>query len=230
MSIKAIHAAGTRIDQQTSLRLPVNRSRGGLAVIMHLDIPSGEFAGYIFDLDGTLVDTMPLHYVAWRDTLREFGLNQDLDEDLFYSLGGVPAVNVAGILNQHYGTTFEPLGLREVKEERFVKLLPDAPLIEPVVSFAREMAKTHPVSVASGGPRDLVNDTLEKRGLAPLFPVVVSANDVEHGKPAPDTFLLAAEKMGVAAESCLVFEDAQLGIEAAEAADMQWVRIPRNFS
>ena len=75
-----------------------------------------------------------------------------------------------------------------------------------------------------------MNDTLEKRGLAPLFPVVVSANDVEHGKPAPDTFLLAAEKMGVAAESCLVFEDAQLGMEAAEAADMQWVRIPRNFS
>ena len=101
MSIKAIHAAGTRIDQQTSLLLPVNRSRGWLAVIMHLDIPSIEFAGYIFDLDGTLVDTMQLHYAAWRDTLREFGLNQDLDEDLFYSLGGVPAVNVAGILNQH---------------------------------------------------------------------------------------------------------------------------------
>jgi len=197
---------------------------------MHLEIPSGEFAGYIFDLDGTLVDTMPLHYTAWRDTLREFGLNQDLDEDLFYSLGGVPAVKVAGIFNKHYGTNFEPLGLREVKEELFVRLLPDAPLIEPVVSFAKQMAKTHPVSVASGGPRDVVTNTLEKRGLAPLFPVVVTANDVEHGKPAPDTFLLAAEKMGVAAEDCLVFEDAELGIEAAEAAGMKWVRIPRNSS
>jgi len=210
--------------------LPVNRSRGGLVVIMHLEIPSGEFAGYIFDLDGTLVDTMPLHYTAWRDTLREFGLKQDLDEDLFYSLGGVPAVKVADIFNQHYGTSFEPLRLREVKEERFVRLLPDAPLIEPVVAFARQMAKTHPVSVASGGPRDLVTDTLEKRGLAPLFPVVVSANDVEHGKPAPDTFLLAAEKMGVAAEDCLVFEDAELGLEAAEAAGMKWVRVPRQSS
>lgn len=196
---------------------------------MHLDIPSGEFAGYIFDLDGTLVDTMPLHYAAWRDTLREFGLNQDLDEDLFYSLGGVPAVKVADIFNRRYGTTFEPLGLREVKEARFVKLLPEAPLIEPVVAFARLMAKTHPVSVASGGPRDLVTDTLEKRGLAPLFPVVVSADDVVHGKPAPDTFLLAAEKMGVAPQGCLVFEDAEFGIEAAEAAEMKWVRIPRNF-
>ena len=92
------------------------------------------------------------------------------------------------------------------------------------------MAKTHPVSVASGGPRDVVTYTLEKRGLAPLFPVVVSADDVEHGKPAPDTFLLAAKRMGVTASDCLVFEDAELGIEAAEAAEMQWVKIPRIFS
>lgn len=194
---------------------------------MHLEIPSGEFAGYIFDLDGTLVDTMPLHYAAWRDTMREFGLDRDLDEHLFYSLGGVPAVKVADIFNQHYGTNFEPLALREVKEARFGKLLPAAPLIESVVAFARQVAATHPVSVASGGPRDVVTDTLETRGLSALFPVVVTADDVERGKPAPDTFLLAAEKMGVAAEGCLVFEDAELGIEAAKAAGMQWVRIPR---
>ena len=111
-----------------------------------------------------------------------------------------------------------------------MKRLPEAPLIEPVVTFARQMAKSHPVSVASGGPRDLVTDTLDKRGLASLFPVVVTADDVEHGKPAPDTFLLASEKMGVAADGCLVFEDAELGIEAAEAAGMKWVRIPRNLS
>lgn len=197
---------------------------------MHLEIPSGEFAGYIFDLDGTLVDTMPLHYSAWRDTLREFGLNRDLDEELFYSLGGVPAVKVAGIFNQHYGTDFEPLSLRETKEVRFTKLLPEAPLIEPVVEFARQVAKTHPVSVASGGPRDVVLDTLESRGLSPLFPVVVASDDVRNGKPAPDTFLLAAEKMDVPAERCLVFEDAELGIEAAEAAGMRWVRIPRGSS
>ncbi len=198
--------------------------------MMDLDIPAEEFSGYIFDLDGTLVDTMPLHYAAWRDTLRAFGLDQDLDEDLFYSLGGVPAVKVAGIFNQHYGTSFEALALREEKEQRFVELLPQASLIEPVVAFARKVAATHPVSVASGGPRDVVLDTLEKRGLAPLFPVVVSADDVEHGKPAPDTFLLAAEKMGVAPKECLVFEDAELGIEAAKAAEMKWVRIPRSLT
>lgn len=194
---------------------------------MQLDIPAGDFAGYIFDLDGTLVNTMPLHYVAWRDTLREFGLHRDLDEELFYSLGGVPALKVAEIFNQHYGTDFEPLALREVKEGRFIALLPQAPLIEPVVEFARRVALTHPVSVASGGPKEIVLDTLVSRGLRPLFPVVVSADDMQRGKPAPDSFLLAAQQMNVPAEQCLVFEDAEPGIQAAEAAGMKWVRVPR---
>jgi beta-phosphoglucomutase family hydrolase len=200
---------------------------GGVSGFMQLDIPTGDFAGYIFDLDGTLVNTMPLHYVAWRDTLREFGLNRDLDEELFYSLGGVPAVKVADIFNRHHGTDFEPIALREVKERRFTALLPEAPLIAPVVEIARRVAKTHPVSVASGGPKDVVLETLVSRGLHMLFPVVVAADDVQHGKPAPDTFLLAARHMNVPADQCLVFEDAELGIQAAEAAGMKWVRVPR---
>ena len=194
---------------------------------MQLDIPAGDFAGYIFDLDGTLVNTMPLHYVAWRDTLREFGLGCDLDEELFYSLGGVPALKVAEIFNRHYGTDFAPLALREVKEGRFAALLPQAPLIEPVVEFARRVALTRPVSVASGGPKAMVLETLVSRGLRPLFPVVVAADDVRLGKPAPDSFLLAARQMDVPAGQCLVFEDAEPGIQAAEAAGMKWVRVPR---
>lgn len=194
---------------------------------MRLDIPAGNFTGYIFDLDGTLVDTMPLHYAAWRDTFREFGLNRDIDEAVFYSLGGVPAAQVAEIFNRHHGTAYAPLELREVKERRFGALLPTAPLIKAVVDFARRIAATHPISVASGGPREVVRETLVHRGLDKLFPVVVTADDVRHGKPAPDTFLLAAEKMGVSARGCLVFEDAELGIQAAEAAGMKWVRVPR---
>ncbi|MCC6416531.1 MAG: HAD-IA family hydrolase [Opitutaceae bacterium] len=194
---------------------------------MQLDIPAGDFAGYIFDLDGTLVDTMPLHYAAWRDTLREFGLGRDLSEELFYSLGGVPATQVAELINQYYGTRFDPMAVRTAKEVRCAALLPGAPLIEPVVAFARRVAAAHQVGVASGGPHEVVRATLAFCGLDHLFPVVVGADDVRHGKPAPDTFLLAAEKMGVPAEQCLVFEDAELGIQAAAAAGMKWVRVPR---
>jgi beta-phosphoglucomutase family hydrolase len=193
---------------------------------MQLDIPPGDFAGYIFDLDGTLVDTMPLHYLAWRDALRDHGVNRDLDEELFYSLGGVPALQVAEVFRVHNGANFDVLRTRSTKEARFEAMLPRATLIEPVVNYARQMARLAPVSVASGGPREVVLRTLHHHELDQLFRVVVTADDVQRGKPAPDSFLLAAERMGVAPERCLVFEDAEPGIAAARAAGMQFVRIP----
>ena len=90
---------------------------------------------------------------------------------------------------------------------------------------AREVAKTRPLAIASGGPREIVERSLAVSGLAALFPVVVSADDVVHGKPSPDMFLLAAKRMGVPADRCLVFEDAEPGMRAAEAAGMPWVRV-----
>jgi HAD superfamily hydrolase (TIGR01509 family) len=193
---------------------------------MKLDIPPGDFAGYIFDLDGTLVDTMPLHFRAWEAAMRVAGLTCPLDEDLFYSLGGVPTRRVAELIAAHYGLRIDPDAVFHHKESLFQELQGDARLIGPVADFARRVARTHPVAIASGGPRDIVRRSLELTGLAPLFPVVVTADDVVHGKPAPDMFLLAARQMGVEPGSCLVFEDAEPGMRAAEAAGMKWVRVP----
>jgi beta-phosphoglucomutase family hydrolase len=193
---------------------------------MKLEIPSGDFAGYIFDLDGTLVDTMPLHYRAWDTAMRAVGLQAPLDEDLFYSLGGVPTRRVAELIAGHYQLEVDPHSVFHHKEALFQEVQADAKLIEPVVEFARRMASTHPVAIASGGPREIVSRSLELSGLAPLFKVVVTADDVVHGKPAPDIFLLAARRMGVAPERCLVFEDAEPGVRAAEAAGMRYVRVP----
>jgi beta-phosphoglucomutase family hydrolase len=193
---------------------------------MKLDIPAGEFAAYIFDLDGTLIDTMPLHYRAWDAAMQRAGLPHQLDEELFYSLGGVPTLKVAELIGQHYGLKLDPHAIFEHKESLFKDLQKDAKLIEPTVAFARKMAATHPLAIASGGPRDIVKRSLELTGLAPLFKVVVSADDVVHGKPAPDMFLLAAKLMSVAPERCLVFEDAVPGMRAAEAAGMKYVHVP----
>jgi len=193
---------------------------------MKLDIPPGDFAGYIFDLDGTLVDTMPLHFRAWEAAMRVAGLTCPLDEDLFYSLGGVPTRRVVELIAAHYGLRIDPDAVFHHKESLFQELQGDARLIGPVADFARRVARTHPVAIASGGPRDIVRRSLELTGLAPLFPVVVTADDVVHGKPAPDMFLLAARQMGVEPDSCLVFEDAEPGMRAAEAAGMKWVRVP----
>ena len=193
---------------------------------MKLDIPDGDFAGYIFDLDGTLVDTMPLHYRAWDEAMRAAGLHCTLDEELFYSLGGVPTLKVAELIGKHYGLKVDPHAIFDHKEALFQSLQNDAKLIEPVVEIARRVALTHPVAIASGGPRAIVHGMLKLTGLAPLFKVVVTPEDVVHGKPHPDMFLLAAKKIGVAPEKCLVFEDAEPGMRAAEAAGMQWVRVP----
>jgi beta-phosphoglucomutase family hydrolase len=193
---------------------------------MQLDIPAGDFAGYIFDLDGTLIDTMPLHYRAWDRAMRAAGLPHALDEDYFYALGGVPTRRVAELFGEHYGLKLDPDHVFHAKEAFFTELQAEARLIEPVVAIARRMHATHPLAIASGGPRVIVSRSLQITGLAPLFRAVVTADDVVHGKPSPDMFLLAAEQLGVAPERCLVFEDAEPGIKGALAAGMQVVRVP----
>lgn len=207
------------------------RLRGGRRVVrwpfsMKLDIPAGDFAGYIFDCDGTLVDTMPLHYQAWNLAMQRAGLRGELSEDLFYSLGGVPTRRVAELMGQHYNLAVDPDRMFVEKEEIFLELQTDLKPIPAVVEFARAVARLAPVSVASGGPKPIVRETLARVGLADLFPIVVTPEDVKRGKPAPDLFLLAAEKMGVPPQRCLVFEDADPGVEAAKAAGMRWVYVP----
>ncbi len=196
---------------------------------MQLDIPAGDFAGYIFDLDGTLVDTMPAHFRAWQAALRHEGLAGNLDEDYFYALGGVPSAQVAVLLAARHGVPLpEPDRLADRKEELYRERLHEVSPIAPVVEFARRVADTHPVAIATGGTPDVAFPSLRAAGLERLFSIVVTPLDVApgRGKPHPDMFLEAARRMGVAPESCLVFEDAEPGRRAALAAGMQVVLVP----
>ena len=194
---------------------------------MTLDIPEGDFAGYIFDLDGTLVDSMPLHYRAWDTALRHFGMPGRFDIDLFYSLGGTNAQRSTIAVGKHYGLEFDVDKVIAMKEALYVSFLTDIKLIEPVVAFARRVAKTHPVAIATGNFRDVTTATLKASKLDSIFEIVVTCDDVppDRGKPHPDMFLLAAKLCGAAPEKCLVFEDAAPGIQAATAAGMTVVRV-----
>jgi HAD superfamily hydrolase (TIGR01509 family) len=128
----------------------------------------------------------------------------------------------------HYGLVVDPLKIEHTKEAYFLTMLDAVDHIAPVVEFARRVAKTHPVSIATGGMPEVALPALKATGLDDLFKIVVTPRDVApgRGKPAPDMFLLAAEKMGVEPSKCLVFEDAEPGIRAALAAGMQVVRVP----
>jgi len=195
---------------------------------MKLDIPAGDFDAYIFDLDGTLVDSMPLHYRAWDAAMREFGLREKLDENLFYALGGVNSQAVASTFAKRYGLMLDPEKTMHVKEAMYLKLLPELKRIVPVANFAERVAKTHPVAIATGGFMDIAGPALKATGLDAIFKIVVTPADVApgRGKPHPDMFALAAKRCGVNPKNCLAFEDAAPGIQAATAAGMKVVHVP----
>jgi len=193
---------------------------------MKLRIPDREFGGYIFDCDGTLADTMPLHYRAWSELLKDYGAT--LSEDLFYQMGGKPTEGILGHLRDELAMPIHDLAqAAQRKEALFLDLLPEVRPIDADVAVARRWYGIKPLAVASGGFRRNVEMTLEALGILSLFDAIVCVEDCARGKPFPDPFLEAARRLRVAAPDCLVFEDSPLGIEAAAAAGMQWVFVPR---
>jgi HAD superfamily hydrolase (TIGR01509 family) len=189
-----------------------------------IQIPEGEFAAYIFDCDGTIADTMPLHYKAWLAALREHQC--DFPEALFYELGGTPTTRIVELLNERHGYSMSPAETAGRKEVYFLEMLSEIAPIEPVVAIVHEVSGRLPMAVASGGHRRVVTRTLDALGLLEKFDVIVCSEDYARGKPSPDPFLVAAERLGVKPESCLVFEDTPTGEQAALAAGMVSVLVP----
>jgi beta-phosphoglucomutase family hydrolase len=189
-----------------------------------LELPTGDFAAYIFDCDGTLADTMPTHYKAWQTALGAHAAN--FPEAMFYELGGVPTARIVEIINERHGLSLPVEATVAIKESLFLELSPEVAAIEPVVAIAKACAGHKPMAVASGGHRRIVLNTLRALGIVDLFHAIVTAEDYKRGKPAPDPFLEAALRLGVPPERCLVFEDTATGIAAAAAAGMQSVLVP----
>lgn len=175
--------------------------------------------GLIFDCDGTLADTMPLHFVAWRATLDQY--NVPLNEDRFYSLAGQPTVHIVQLLLNEQGIEDDAQRISVEKEQAFLDVLDDVQPIEAIVSIAREYHGKLPMGVGSGSRRDVVERILKRIKLDDIFDCVVGAEDTEKHKPEPDVFLEVARKLNVSPELCRVYEDADLGVEAAKRANME---------
>jgi len=190
-----------------------------------LELPPGPFEAFIFDVDGTIADTMPLHYEAWIDALGPWA--RFFPEEVFYSLGGTKTDRVAEIVRERANAGFDAAEIVHKKETYFLHHLGDAIPIQPVIDVIAEWRGKIPMAVASGGFRRVVEETLRGVGLDGYFEVLVAAEDVVHGKPDPEPFLKAAEMLGVNPAKCLVFEDSPTGIAAAKAAGMAWVEILR---
>jgi HAD superfamily hydrolase (TIGR01509 family) len=182
---------------------------------------------FIFDLDGTLADTMPAHYVAWTAVARRHGLS--FPEDRFYALGGVPTVKIAAMLIAEAGQTLDPVLVAREKEQAYLDqvLGGAAPIqaIAPVLEIARQRRADGPMAVASGSVRRLVDHTLGALGIADWFVAVIAAEDTPRHKPEPDVFLEAARRMSAAPDRCTVYEDTEVGLEAARRAGMHAVDV-----
>ena len=191
---------------------------------MRLQLPVGNFAAYLFDCDGTIADSMPLHFVAWQQALGEWGAV--FDEETFYAWGGKPTAQIVAELNAAQGLKMPLQAVADRKEDLYYELLPELKAIPEVLEHIKAQYGRMPFAVVSGSCRDSVIKTLTAVDLLDLFPVIVGSEDYPRSKPAPDAFLEGAARLGVAPKDCLVFEDTALGIQAATAAGMASVRVP----
>lgn len=194
-------------------------------------LPERLYAGYVFDLDGTLVDSMPTHYAAWRWALKENGSPDEVFRwDEFVAHGGMAAPDIVADLNRKYGLQMDPELVAEEKRDRYAWLLETEtlPVIPETIELVRRLKEQGiPYAIGTGSMPAGALETLKSAGVADLFSVMVTPADVPPGcgKPRPDIFLLCAQQMGVNPAECVVFEDAEPGIQAAVAAGMDFVRV-----
>jgi beta-phosphoglucomutase-like phosphatase (HAD superfamily) len=190
---------------------------------MKLKLPQGSFGAYLFDCDGTIADSMPLHYIAWKKALAEW--NCEFDEKLFYAWGGMPIAEIVSTLNKRHGLSMPVDIVARRKESLYLELLPQLKAVPEVLEHIDAQFGQIPFAVVSGSTRESVTESLTALGLLDRFDTLVCAGDYRKSKPDPEAFLLAAAKLRVEPNTCLVFEDTEMGIQGATAAGMASVKI-----
>ena len=191
---------------------------------MQLKLPAGDFRAYLFDCDGTIADSMPIHYIAWSRALGEWGC--PFPEDRFYAWGGLPAEAIIARLNKEHGLHMPVAEVAAHKENYYYQSLQQLQAVPEVLAQINAAYGRIPFAVVSGSTRESVVKSLTQLKLLEKFPVRICAEDYTHSKPNPECYLKAATALNVDPAYCLVFEDTDMGIEAAKAAGMAWVRVP----
>lgn len=174
--------------------------------------------GLIFDIDGTLIDTMPIHFKAWQELAGRYGF--EYPEELFYQLAGMPTGDIILHINQNQGKALDPEEIVKAKNEAYLRLNGAIRIIKPVLEIVQKNYGKIPMALGTGEYRDIALINLKVTGIDRYFDKLVSADDVVNSKPDPETFLKCAQLMNVPPEACQVFEDGAAGLEAAKRAGM----------
>jgi HAD superfamily hydrolase (TIGR01549 family) len=195
---------------------------------MNPAMPTKDYEALIFDCDGTLTDSMPVHFVAWHRTMSRYGIR--FPEERFYSLGGMPTDKIIRMLANEQEISVDAHKAAIAKEDSFLELLHLLEPIQRVVDVARHFHKKLPMVVASGGFREVIKKQITQIGCDGLFDDIVAAEDTVRHKPEPDVFLEAARRVGANPSRCLVYEDSDLGIQAARSAGMDFIDVRKFHS
>lgn len=182
-----------------------------------------QYDGYVFDCDGTLVDSMPGHYVAWIDTFSKYGI--EFPEKRFYELGGVPTEKIVKMFAEENGVEIDIAEFTKEKDRATKLAIAHMKPFEAVVQVADQVRKHRPVAVATGSSQEIATLELEQIGILHWFDTVVAAEDVENHKPSPDVYLEAAKRLNVSPQKCCAYEDTDLGLQAARSAGMAVVDV-----
>ncbi|WP_404341771.1 HAD family hydrolase [Pseudoalteromonas mariniglutinosa] len=181
------------------------------------------YAGIVFDMDGTLIDSMGGHLQAWQQTCEAFGY--EFDFDFMYGLGGVPTLATIDILNEKYQRDHDPQQVAKRKHEFWLAMQHQPVVIADTLAVLDNYKSIMPVGVGTGAERDHAVQLLTDTGLIDKIQALVTASDVRQGKPHPETFLTVAKQLGVAPSKCVVFEDTQIGYQAAQRAGMDCILV-----
>ncbi len=192
---------------------------------MKLTLPEGKFEALLFDLDGTIANSLPLHYEAWQEALRPHGAS--MPEDLFYAWGGIPVPRTVEMLNETFSWQLPITEVTYAREQAYHARILEVKTHPEVEAIIRQHRGKLPMAVVSGSARAVVESTLKRLGLWEMFDAIVGAEDCKEGKPHPEPFLTGARLLSVSPSACLACEDAEPGIRSALSAGMQVVRIPQ---
>ena len=199
-------------------------TKGKLEKLMMLT--KGDYKAFLYDCDGTLADNMPSHKAAFVKVAAEHNIM--LDDSIIDELAGWPTGLVAGEISKRYNVIFDTDDFAKRKSSLYVaefvsKTLP----IDFVVAHMKAHVGKVKIGVVTGGSRNTVSQTLKVIGVDSYLDVLVCAGETERGKPFADPFLKAASVLGMQPHECLVFEDGDPGVQAAEAAGMKWIRVDK---
>ena len=182
----------------------------------------------IFDCDGTLVDSMPLHFETWRETFEEYG--REYPHTFIDDRKGMPVTEVLRQYNKHHNDDLPVDEFIKRREEKALERLHNVKPVDVVVDVARRYHGVLPLAVCSGSVLKSVMISLKAIGLEDYFDEIITADDKFPPKPAPDMFLEAARRLNVKPDECQVFEDGDTGVQAALSAGMAVTDIRKHLT